>query len=267
MTTIARRRWSAAATMLAATVLALATAPARAEEGASAPPAAWTDVSARDPIEGFNRAVFRFNDTLDVYALEPAARGWNWLAPKPLQHCVTNFAANLRFPVTAINNLLQGKLTGGAVTVGRFVINSSIGFGGIFDPATEWGLRARPEDFGQTLGTWGTPPGPYLMLPLLGPSNVRDTGGRVVDYGLNVLPFFINQWVMLGSNAVNSVNDRAQILDEAQDAKAASLDYYVFVRNAYTQRRQALVHDLSVDDASPREDNLYDDLWDDDAGS
>jgi len=232
--------------------------------GAASDDSGWEDASARDPIERVNRSFFWFNDKLDTYTLAPIARGWDWLAPDPLQQSISNFFANLRFPVNMVNNVLQGKFGGGAITTGRFVVNSTIGLAGLFDPAARWGMTPQPEDFGQTLGRWGTPPGPYLVLPLLGPLNIRDGGGMVVDWGLSVMPFVVNGFVLLGGNVVNTVNTRAGVLQEVDDAKAASLDYYVFVRNAYFQRRQALIRDLDVDEPAAAEEDLYDDSWDDD---
>lgn len=244
----------------------LSTGAARAaESGSEFDGTDWEDASARDPIERVNRGFFWFNDTLDVYAMAPIARGWDWLAPDPLQQSITNFFANLRFPVNMANNVLQGKFDGGAITTGRFVINSTIGLAGLFDPAKRWGIMPQPEDFGQTLGRWGTPPGPYLVLPLVGPLNIRDGGGTIVDWGFSVMPLFVNSWILLGGNAVNTVNTRAEFLQEVDDAKAASLDYYVFVRNAYFQRRQALIRDLDPDQLAPTEENIYDDSWDDEA--
>ncbi len=226
----------------------------------------WEDASARDPMERVNRSFFWFNDKLDTYTLAPVARGWDWLAPKPLQRSITNFFANLRFPVNMVNNVLQGKFGGGAITTGRFVVNSTIGLAGLFDPAAEWGMAPQPEDFGQTLGRWGTPPGAYLVVPLLGPLNVRDGGGMVVDWGLSVVPFVVNGWILMGGGALSTVNTRAGVLQEVDDAKAASLDYYVFVRNAYFQRRQALIRDLDVDEPTTTEEDLYDDSWNEEPG-
>ena len=224
------------------------------------------DANAHDPIEGVNRGVFRFNDTLDRWAFEPVARGWHWAIPDPAEQSIEHFFGNLRFPVVLANNLLQGKVEGGAVTLGRFLVNSTVGIGGLFDPASDLGLASHPEDFGQTLGWWGTPPGPYLMLPLLGPSSVRDTGGLVVDYCLSVVPFVVSGWATVGAGIVRSVNGRAQILDEVESAREAALDYYVFVRDAYTQHRHALVHDELGDDEAPPEDDLYDAFWPADEG-
>jgi phospholipid-binding lipoprotein MlaA len=209
-----------------------------------------------DPWIKLNRGIFWFNDGADVYVLEPVAKGWHYVMPDRVEKSVSNFFSNVRFPVIFINNLLQGKVGPAVIDVGRFFVNTTIGIAGFFDPATSWGLPRHNEDFGQTLGYWGVPPGPYLVLPLLGPSNPRDTGGIPVDYVFSVTPFFLSSFWWTGAGVVNIVNARAQIIDDVRQAKEASLDYYVFVRNAYVQRRDALVHDRAEGSASEQMD-LY----------
>jgi phospholipid-binding lipoprotein MlaA len=225
-------------------------------------PAAAADSSERaadyDPIEKVNRKIFWFNDHADMYVLEPVARAWHWTLPDPVETSLSNFFSNLRFPVVMTNDLLQGKLKPAAVDVSRFMVNTTFGVAGFFDPATGWGLVRHNEDFGQTLGWWGVGPGPYLVLPVFGPSNPRDTGGLVVDYVLSVYPVVVSSWALTAAGAVNAINTRAQILQEVRDAKQASLDYYVFVRNAYYQRRRALVNDQQEDKGHPPTDDLYD---------
>lgn len=211
-----------------------------------------------DPWQRMNRGIFWFNDQCDVYVLEPVAKGWDWVMPQPVEDSVSNFFANLRFPVLMANDLLQGKLQPAAVDVSRFMVNTTIGVAGFFDPATSWGLERNNEDFGQTLGVWGVPPGPYLVLPLFGPSNPRDTGGLVVDYGLSVTPLFAPGYATMAAGAVNVVNTRAQYLDEVREAKQASLDYYTFARNAYYQRRRALVNDEREEGGHAPSNDLYD---------
>ena len=218
--------------------------------------AAPTSASYRDPIEGVNRKIFWFNDKVDVWVLEPAAKGWKLITPRRARTCVSNFFGNLRFPIVAVNDLLQGKFVDSASDVGRFAVNTTVGVLGFFDPATGFGLEKHNEDFGQTLGVWGLPPGPYLVLPLLGPSNPRDFLGFGVDYALSVTPFFVDQYVLIGVRALDIVNERALILEEVRDAKEAAIDYYGFVRDAYAQRREALISD---DEAmSPKlQEDLY----------
>ena len=246
--------------LLAVLALALpATCPA-----ADPPPATETTADSAgsgadyDPWQRMNRGIFWFNDRADHYVLEPVAKGWDVIMPEPAEHSVTNFFQNLRFPVVMLNNLLQGKPGDAAIDVGRFMVNTTFGIGGLFDPATIWGLDRHNEDFGQTLGVWGVPPGPYLVLPVLGPSNPRDTAGIPVDYVFSVTPLFLSSFWWTGAGVINIVNARAQILDEVQQAKQASLDYYVFVRNAYYQRRDAQVNDQKEEGPNAPSDDLYD---------
>src|SRR5262249_28251117 len=145
-----------------------------------------------DPLEGMNRKVFWFNDKVDVYALEPVAKGWNWIAPDRVKQSVANFFQNLRFPIVTLNDLLQGKMVPAASDVGRFAVNTTVGVLGFFDPASGWGLEQHNEDFGQTLGWWHVPPGPYLVLPLLGPSSPRDAVGSLADSFAAVYPLFVD---------------------------------------------------------------------------
>ncbi len=228
----------------------------------TATPASAADWEGRaadyDPIEKVNRGIFWFNDHADMYVLEPTARVWHRALPDPVETSIANFFSNLRFPVVTVNDLLQGKPKPAAVDVARFMVNTTFGVAGFFDPASGWGLVRHNEDFGQTLGVWGVGPGPYLVLPLFGPSNVRDTSGLVVDYVLSVYPWAVDSWVLLPVGAVSAVNTRAQILQEVEDAKQASLDYYVFVRNAYYQRRIALVNDQQEEQGHRPTESLYD---------
>ena len=147
--------------------------------------------SANDPWEPFNRKVFAFNEALDRYALEPVATGWDTVMPHRVELCVENFFDNLLLPTRFANDLLQLKPWEAYETLWRAVVNTTVGLGGLFDPASAWQIHKSDEDFGQTLGYWGTPPGPYLVLPLLGPSNPRDTAGMVVDSMAYVPPYFV----------------------------------------------------------------------------
>ena len=210
----------------------------------------------RDPLECVNRKIFWFNDKVDVYVLAPVARGWEKVSPHCVRTSVSNFFGNLRFPIVTVNDLLQGKVKDGASDVGRFGVNTTVGVLGLFDPASGWGLVKHDEDFGQTLGVWGVPPGAYLVLPLLGPSDPRDAAGFAVDYALSVTPFFIDEAILWGAQVVDTVNARSFVLKQVEDAKASAFDYYVFVRNAYLQRRRALVRDLAETSAEESEE-LY----------
>ncbi|MGH7894929.1 MAG: MlaA family lipoprotein [Candidatus Binatia bacterium] len=201
------------------------------------------DRSDSDPWEGFNRAIFTFNDAADRWVIEPVAKGYDVIAPDPLQRCFANFFHNLRVPINGVNDLLQGKPVDGASDVGRFVVNSTIGMAGFLDPATYFGLVRHDEDFGQTLGVWGVPQGPYLVLPLLGPSTVRDTGGRAVDAALTPTWYFLDTFITVSAAAAEMLNSRSLVLKEVQDSRAAALDFYSLIRNAYLQHRDAEVHD------------------------
>lgn len=210
-----------------------------------------------DPLERVNRGVFWFNDKLDVYVMEPVARGWNRLVPRCAQRGVANFFANLRLPVVAANDLLQGKLTACGSDLGRFAVNTTVGVIGFMDPAQRWGLVKREEDFGQTLGVWRVPPGPYLVLPLLGPSTLRDSAGLLADSAAAVYPWFVPIVYSLAPKAVETVNFRAQVLDDVREAKRAALDYYTFTRDAYTQRRRRQVADREEMGSEEQEELYY----------
>ncbi len=197
----------------------------------------------RDPWERFNRGIFAFNDAVDVWVLEPVATGYDKVTPDELQRCISNFFWNLRAPVSSVNNLLQGKPLGAATELGRFTMNVTLGLAGFLDPAAYFGLERKNEDFGQTLGVWGVPNGPYLVLPLLGPSTVRDTGGLAVDSLLNPSWYYLDAAVTVGSRVVDTINARSLMLQEVRDAKASALDFYTFLRDAYLQHRQAEVSD------------------------
>lgn len=213
--------------------------------------------SEHDPIEGFNRRMFSFNDKVDVWVLEPVARGWDFIAPRRVQTSLSNFFRNLRFPIDTMNDLLQLKPVDAGKDVARFAVNTTVGVLGFFDPATGWGFPASEEDFGQTLAHWGVPSGPYLTLPLLGPSNPRDAGGMAVDYAFAVTPFFVDQFILLGAQVAQTVNERSLILQEVRDLREASFDYYIAVRNAYVQRRRTLVEERDAGAAEERDDLYY----------
>jgi phospholipid-binding lipoprotein MlaA len=196
-----------------------------------------------DPIEGFNRGIFAFNDGLDRFVIEPVATGLDYAVPDFMQRALRNAFDNLRFPIVFFNDLFQGKPAGAGKDLARFLVNSSVGLGGLMDPAAEIGLPRRNEDFGQTLGFWGVPPGPYLMLPFFGPSNVRDTGGLIVDSGFRAIGFFIPLWASLAMQGVDTLNRRSLVREQIQAERRAALDWYAAVRSAYTQYRENLVHD------------------------
>ncbi len=196
-----------------------------------------------DPLESINRRIFWFNDKLDTYVLVPVAKGWDKITPNRVKHCLSNFFQNLRFPIVAGNDLLQAKPLPALSDVGRFLVNTTVGVAGFFDPATGWGLEQHNEDFGQTLGYWGVPPGPYLVLPFFGPSDPRDTVGLAADSFSTVYPFFIDLVYTFSARGVDVINARALVLTDVKQLKEASLDYYTAVRQGYQQRRETLVHD------------------------
>ncbi len=213
---------------------------------------ARADGENHDPIESVNRGIFWFNDKVDTYVLVPVATVWDKVMPSRVQRSISNFFTNLRFPIVTLNDLLQAKFKHAASDVGRFAVNTTVGVAGFFDPATDWGLEYHDEDFGQTLGYWGVPPGPYLVIPILGPSDIRDGGGLVVDGFSSVYPWFVDLIYTVSARAVDVINTRSLYLKQVEEAKAASLDYYAAVRSAYMQRRESLVNDGA---AAPKKDD------------
>jgi len=219
--------------LIAASVAALALA--GCATGPNANPA--------DPLEPFNRGVTTFNDNLDKYALKPVAETYQDYLPSPVRAAVGNFFSNVSDVYSAANNLLQGKPSRAVEDTMRVAINSVLGIGGLIDIATPAGLPKYKEDFGQTLGVWGVPSGPYLVLPLFGPSNVRDASGMVVDRFMDPT-FYIAPWYAgLSVSAVRVVDGRAQLLGASNLIEAAALDKYAFLRDSYLQRRQYLIYD------------------------
>ena len=211
-----------------------------------------------DPWQKCNRRMFAFNDTVDRWVLVPVATAWDKVAPKCVQSGLSNFFGNLRFPVDLVNNLLQLKAVESATVVGRFAVNTVAGMGGFIDHASALGLHAQPEDFGQTLGHWGVPMGPYLVIPIVGPSTLRDAPALAVDSATAITPFFVDAFILVGARLVDVLNTRAAFLDEVSEARAGSVDFYAFVRNAYLQRRRAEVND-HADETQPERTPTYDD--------
>lgn len=206
--------------------------------------------SPADPLEPVNRAVYEFNQQADRFVFKPVAQGYRFVLPDLVRAGVRNFFANLRDPWIAVNQLLQGKVEDGLNDTFRFIANSTLGLGGLLDIATDMRLLKHNEDFGQTLGAWGIADGPYLVLPILGPSNVRDGLGLVADsYGY--LPWRLPEWMdwerrvawQNSLTALDFVNVRANLLDTTNLLEEAALDRYAFVREAYIQRRRNLIHD------------------------
>ncbi|MEN7528965.1 MULTISPECIES: VacJ family lipoprotein [unclassified Cupriavidus] len=208
-----------------------------------------------DPLEPFNRGVSTFNDNLDRYALKPVAEGYQNVVPSPVRTAVGNFFSNISDVYSAGNNLLQGKPTRAMEDTMRVAINSVLGIGGLIDIATPAGLPKYKEDFGQTLGVWGVPTGPYLVLPLFGPSSVRDASGMVVDRFMDPT-FYISPWTAsLAVSGVRVVDGRAQLLGASNLIEAAALDKYSFLRDSYLQRRQYLIYDGNPPKSKDDEDD------------
>lgn len=197
----------------------------------------------RDPMERFNRSVYRFNDTLDRNVARPVAKAYVKVTPAPVRSGVSNFFRNLNSTTVIANNLLQAKPKAFFTETARLVVNTTIGIGGLFDPASQLGIPAGDEDFGQTLGRWGVRSGPYVVLPLLGPSTVRDTVGFVGDQFTDPKYYLVNDlWLNAGLSVLSLVDSRAGLLG-TDEVLASSFDPYVFMRNAFLQRREFQVQD------------------------
>ena len=202
-------------------------------------------------MEPFNRKVYAFNDTVDKAVLKPVAKGYVAVVPQLARRGVTNFFNNLGMVVTTLNDALQLKGTKVPVDFARFTTNVVFGFAGLIDVASELKIENRNEDFGQTLGYWGVGSGPYLMLPFFGPSSTRDAPGLVVDFYAS--PVFLwdpdptTRWSLFGLDVVDS---RANLMQAEKFIDIAAIDRYSFLRDAYLQRREYLIHDGNPPDSS-----------------
>jgi len=211
-----------------------------------------------DPFESVNRAIFKFNDDVDIYFAAPIAKGYQKVTPQPLRTAVSNFFSNLGDLGNAANNLLQLKITDATEDIVRFALNSTFGLGGLLDWATPAGLPKHHQDFGLTLGHWGMPSGPYVVLPLFGPSSVRDSIGLIVDVRVNPLNY-IEPAVRNPLYVLQFVSVRSDLLGATELLQEAALDKYSFVRDAYVQQRRARL--LGTSDTAVPLPN-YDDLGD-----
>ncbi len=221
-------------------VLTLATAAA----AFATPALAQDQAPVSDPAEGFNRAMYGVNDALDRAILEPAAKGYRAVTPSFARAGVRNFLRNLRGPVIFVNDVLQVEPTRAGTTATRFVINSTLGVVGLFDVAGAMGLERHDEDFGQTLGVWGVGPGPYFYLPLMGPTNLRDGFGRVVDTAFNPLTWaeFDNEEEFTATRIVfGALSTREELIETIDDLRATSTDPYVTVRSTYSITRESAI--------------------------
>lgn len=250
--TVDPRRAARAATALLAVALLAGCASAPADPQAT-----------NDPLEDTNRTIYAFNETVDEYALAPAARAWTWATPAGFRRGVGNFFDNLSYPGTVLNNLLQGKGEAATRDTIRFVINSTLGLAGFLDPASDMGLEKHSEDFGQTLGVWGADAGPFLMLPLLGPSSGRDVTQYPVSWYTDVLTYApVDAVTSGGLLVVNVVNTRAQLDRAVSIRDEAALDPYTFTRSSYRQMRLNRVYDGNP----PQTEDPYGDFFNDGPG-
>ena len=200
----------------------------------------------RDPLEGINRAIYGFNENVDKAVIKPLATGYRDAVPEFIRTGVANFFGNLAYPIVIVNDMLQGKVTQGLDDTSRFITNSTFGLLGFLDVATPAGMPAHNEDFGQTLGVWGFGEGIYIVLPLLGPSNVRDAVGLAADYQADILGYHDDISQRNVARAVKVVDARARLLSAGLVFdEAAAFDPYGFAREAYRQRRANLIRDSS----------------------
>lgn len=208
-----------------------------------------------DPWEPLNRRIFAFNETLDKHVLLPAARGYQFVMPDPAEQGVSNFIQNVYEFNSIFNSLLQGRPGNAAKSAGRFLVNTTMGLGGLLDVATPMGIEYTPADFGQTLYTWGVDSGPYLMLPVFGPRTVRSAAGYFVDTYTSIPSFAIDrEWAYLFWT-VEAIDLRAQLIKADE---IVSGDRYIFVRNAYLQRQEHFLTGEVSDSFSEEEEDFVD---------
>lgn len=214
----------------------------------------------QDPFERVNRATYKFNSALDRAVLKPVATAYRDHVPQFIRTGVSNFLDNLGYPTVIVNDLLQGKFVDGLKDTGRLVLNTTLGVGGLLDPASTVGLSKNDEDFGQTLGKWGVPSGPYLVLPLMGPSTLRDTPTRYVDAQLSMVElledeveFLDEDGFVVGLVVLNVLDTRAGLLS-LDSVLGRAYDEYAFVRDSWLKRREFQVRDGDVPDEEPIEE-------------
>lgn len=214
-----------------------------------------TNGDPRDPLEPLNRGIYKFNDGADALLIKPAGQFYSLIVPEWIRTGVSNFFSNLNDVIVVVNDVLQFKVSQAGSDVARFAINTTVGVLGLFDIATGWGFEKHDEDFGQTLGYWGIGDGPYVVLPILGPSNARDAVGWVGDYYAWPVTYVKDDTTELVLISLRIVSARAELLATSSILETAALDPYAFVRDAYLQRRRNLVYDgkppLDEDDPDP----------------
>ena len=245
-TALARTLPRLVAALFLAAVAGCATAPQGVERHTTGP---------KDPYESVNRKIFSFNDTLDTYALKPAAKAYNAVLPSPIRTGIHNFFGNFSDAWSAVNQLLQGKPADAGEMTMRVLTNTTIGIAGLFDPATSLGLDRRSEDLGQTLGRWGLEPGPYLVLPLFGSSDIRDAIALPADTYVTPALLVPSTWQKIGVDTVGVIDTRAGLLGASQMLDELAFDRYTFMRDAYITRRRSLVYDGNPPDLPDEDDS------------
>lgn len=217
-----------------------------------------------DPLESINRVTMSGNKAFDTVLLDPATKAYRTVVPTPARTAVHNFLGNLKSPVYFTNEVLQGDFADAGTVLLRFLINSFVGFGGLMDVASYEGINHAPEDFGQTLASWGVGAGPYIVWPLLGPSTLRDTTGLVVDAVIDPFTLILNdaeQDALMGiRTGLTVLNTKDQIMDIMNDLYRNSLDPYAAIRSVYFQRRESLINDLDPNAAQTQTGSAFDDF-------
>ena len=244
--------------LLALPVASCATAPEGDEEAMA------RYEEANDPLEPWNRGVLEFNRGFDDFVLRPIAIVYRNILPDVVRKRIHLFLMNLRTPVVFANDLMQSEPERAGETLGRFVINSTVGIGGLFDVATEWGLEPHSEDFGQTLAVWGAGEGPYLMLPLFGPSNPRDVTGIVVDLFLDPLNYLLDDKYLIARTGTRIVDERERHIEDLENLEATSIDFYAALRSLYRQYRDNEVRNGALPSPLPIPGISIDGYHDDD---
>ncbi|RLA17916.1 MAG: VacJ family lipoprotein [Gammaproteobacteria bacterium] len=237
---------STASIVILSGMLALS-APAWAEEDLWEEEAAWEEAGEpveqpiSDPLEWMNRGIYSFNKFFDDYLLSPVARGYGWITPQPVKQGISNFYDNLTYPVVIVNGALQGKFSQSGSDVSRLLINSTAGLLGFFDMATRMDINEHHADLGQTFGKWGLGSGPYLVIPFLGPSGVRDGVGLVGDFFLDPITYIDHNRTRYSFRAVEIVDKRYRFLEASDILEETAIDPYAYVRSAYLQSREQAI--------------------------
>ncbi len=209
----------------------------------------------RDPWQGMNRAIWKFNGVVYRRVAKPVGHVYTKVTPHFVRVGISNFIDNLRYPTVAVNDLLQGKVGGFTIDTGRFVMDTTLGLGGLLDPATSAGLAKRDNDFGRTLGTWGIAPGPYLVLPLLGPSDVRDALGKGTDTFASPAYYVNDTAIKYGYYGIDVLDTDVRVVIPSYELLESMhpFDPYAFARNAYLQHRRYLIHGPLTEEQQQKE--------------